>query len=273
MQKTILCILCFSLFIIVVNSCRKGTPAPQDPCRGTTIAVNGTATTTSSAAASDGSIAATATGASGFTFSINNGAFQSSGNFTGLAAGSYTITAKSSAGCTGTRSFSVTAGNICAGVSIIVTATASGATPCTTPANGTITVTATGSSGFTYSIDGTNYLASGNFANVSPGTYSVTAKDANGCTGTSNVTVTAAAAGPLFTAVKGVLQANCQSCHNATQSEGGMNWTVDCNIVSFRDRIKVRAVDLGTMPPTGPLPASEKNKITAWINAGGRYTD
>jgi uncharacterized membrane protein len=85
--------------------------------------------------------------------------------------------------------------------------------------------------------------------------------------------ITSGTIGPLFTAVKAVIATNCQGCHNASQSEGGMNWTVDCNVIKFKDRIKARAVDLGTMPPTGPLPASEKNKITAWINAGGRYTD
>ncbi len=80
-------------------------------------------------------------------------------------------------------------------------------------------------------------------------------------------------AGPLFTAVKTLMQANCQSCHNNSIANGGMNWTVDCNIVTNKNRIKARAVDEGTMPPTGPLPQTEKDKITAWINAGGKFTD
>jgi uncharacterized membrane protein len=79
--------------------------------------------------------------------------------------------------------------------------------------------------------------------------------------------------GTLFTAVKNLVQANCQSCHNNSIANGGMNWTVDCNIVTNKDRIKVRAVDQGTMPPTGALPQSEKDKITAWVTAGGRITD
>ena len=79
--------------------------------------------------------------------------------------------------------------------------------------------------------------------------------------------------GPLFTAVKSMMQANCQSCHNGSNANGGKDWTVDCNIVANKARIKARAVDEGTMPPTGTLPQSEKDKITAWINAGGRLTD
>jgi uncharacterized membrane protein len=54
-----------------------------------------------------------------------------------------------------------------------------------------------------------------------------------------------------------------------------MNWTVDCNIVANKDRIKARAVDASpsAMPPTGLMPASERQKITDWINAGGKFTD
>lgn len=79
--------------------------------------------------------------------------------------------------------------------------------------------------------------------------------------------------GPLFNAVKSLMQANCQSCHNSNNANGNKDWTVDCNIVINKDRIKVRAVDQGSMPPTGPLSQSEKDKITAWINAGGKITD
>ena len=72
-----------------------------------------------------------------------------------------------------------------------------------------------------------------------------------------------------------MLQNNCVSCHNNTLSEGGMNWTIDCNIVQNKDRIKARAVDgvPSTMPPTGLLPATERQKITDWINAGGKFTN
>jgi uncharacterized membrane protein len=79
--------------------------------------------------------------------------------------------------------------------------------------------------------------------------------------------------GPLFTAVKTLIETRCVGCHNANRVNGGMNWTVDCNIVTNKGRIKVRAVDEGTMPPNGPLPAADKAKITNWINAGGRITD
>jgi uncharacterized membrane protein len=86
-------------------------------------------------------------------------------------------------------------------------------------------------------------------------------------------------AGPKFTAVRQVVQTNCVSCHNATITNGGMNWTIDCNIVANSGRIKARAVDAyGTstqmpQPPNAGLSTSDRQKITDWIAAGGRYTD
>ncbi len=265
------------LLFFITDSCSKGggDPPPANPCAGVTVTVAGTSTNVTTTGGTDGTISATATGGSGITFSLNNGAFQASGNFTGLAAGNYTVTAKTANGCTGTRSFSITEPGACVGVNIVVTATSTGAVPCQTPANGTITATATGSAGITYSIDGTNFQSSGNFTGVGPGNYTVTARTAAGCTGTVQVTVAAANAGPLFTAVRTLLDNNCVSCHNAGNSNGGMNWAVDCNVVANKDRIKARAVDNNpsSMPPGAPLSQADKNKITNWINAGGRFTD
>jgi hypothetical protein len=81
-------------------------------------------------------------------------------------------------------------------------------------------------------------------------------------------------AGPKYQAVKALISSNCalSGCHAGTQAP---NFTDDCNIINNRLLIKARAVDgiPSFMPPTGPLPISERNKITDWINAGGRYTD
>ena len=79
----------------------------------------------------------------------------------------------------------------------------------------------------------------------------------------------AGTAGPLYTAVKALVQQRCIGCHNATVSNGGMNFATDCNIITAQARIKVRAVDQNSMPPNGPLAQTDKDKITAWINAGG----
>ena len=81
--------------------------------------------------------------------------------------------------------------------------------------------------------------------------------------------------GPKFSAVKSVITSSCalSGCHIAPSNTGGINFESNAGIVASATRIKVRAADLGTMPPTGPLSAADKAKITDWINAGGKITD
>jgi SprB repeat len=245
-------------------------------CAGVTITVTGTVTNPTSAVATNGSIVAAATGSTGLTFNINGGAFQASGTFNNLAAGVYTISAKNGNGCTGSANFTLTAPNVCSGVTITVNNTSTGTTPCET-STGSITATATGgTAGYTYSLNNGTFQSSNVFSNLAAGNYTVTAKDANGCTGVSAATtINNLAAGPLFDAVRTLVQNNCVGCHNGTVANGGMNFSVDCNIVNNKDRIKARAVDANpsAMPQGGLLPAAERQKITDWINAGGKFTN
>lgn len=252
------------------------TLAVPNPCNGITITVSGTVTNPTSVGASNGSINAVASGSTGFTYSLNSGTFQSSGIFNNLAAGMYTIIAKDGNACTGSANFTLTDPNPCAGVTITVGTSINGNTLCQAP-SGMITVTpAGGLSPYTFQLNSGTFQSSNIFNGLSSANYSVTAKDVNGCVGTiSNVFVPNLPTGTLFNAVRVLLDNNCVSCHNNTLSEGGMNWTIDCNVVMFKDRIKARAVDANpsSMPPTGLLPASERQKIIDWINAGGKITD
>lgn len=279
MRKNLAYSIAFLLIVIATyTSCSKGDYQgnPPNPCAGVTVTVDGTVTGANTGQ-SNGSITATAAGGSGFTFKLGSGAFQSSGTFNNLAAGTYTITAKNSNGCEGSASFTVASINVCNGVNITVAAAPVSATPCAS-ADGSITVTASGSTGLTYSINGTSFQQGNVFNNVAAGNYTITVKDANGCTQTASTTVGSKAAGTLFSAVKTIIQNNCTSCHGGSSPSGGRNFTVDCNIVSAAALIKTRTVDqAGTatqMPQGAPaLSTQDRQKITDWVTAGGRYTD
>ncbi len=262
-----------------LNGCTGSTvftlTAPN-PCTGITINVTATTINPTTAGATNGSISASASGSNGFTFNINGGAFQATGNFNNLAAGAYIIIAKDVNGCTGSATFTLTAPNPCAGVTITVSIVVTGNRPCEAN-NGSIVATGSGGTGpYTFSINAGAFQTSNNFINLAAATYSISARDVNNCVSSANnVVVNNLSAGPLFLAVQNVIQGNCIGCHNASGASGGMNFAVDCNIVANKDRIRVRAVD-GTpsaMPPSGLLPASERLKITNWINAGGRFSD
>ncbi|MBL0358279.1 MAG: hypothetical protein IPP72_16055 [Chitinophagaceae bacterium] len=132
------------------------------------IACNGGTTTLTVSAATSG---ATST----LEYSIG-GAFQSSGAFTGVAAGAYTYTVREAANtaCSATGSITVSQPTAVAAAGSVTTPIP------TVGGTGVITINATG---------GTSpYTGTGTF-NRTAGTYSFTVTDANGCTGTTSVTI------------------------------------------------------------------------------------
>ena len=263
------------------NGClgvKQVTLTATDPCAGITVAVT-TTQVNPGTGLSNGSITASATGGTGFTYSINNGAYQSSGTFSNLAAGTYTITAKNSTGCLGTKQVTLAATSPCTNVNITITAAVVNTVPCTTPTNnGSITVTATGSTGLTYNINGGAYQASNVFSGLNAGSYLMGVKDVNGCTATSTVAVTVVAPGPTFAAVKTLVTTRCSGggCHTNGSSTAGYNFDTDCNIVNFWSQINGACVTgtLKKMPlsPQAALTTAEKQTITNWINAGHLYS-
>jgi large repetitive protein len=212
----------FVFFSAYFISCSKPNTTPPAPtCADKTIVITGTTTPTSGGTTTNGSITVSATGSTGFTYSVGSGAFQASGNFTSIAAGTYTINAKDDAGCTSTKSFTVTA-TACPTIAItaVVTQASSPAN-----ANGAINATATGSTGITYSINTAPFQASGNFTGLNAGTYQITAKDVNGCTNATNFTVTAASC-PTITVATSTTQSSGPTATNGsitvTSATGGL---------------------------------------------------
>ena len=137
------------------------------------------ASTNASCGNSDGSILVAATGGAGsMQYQLNAGMFQSSGSYTGLAAGPYLLTAKDGNGCT--KNVTVLVNNLGAPTLSIASTTN---VSCYNGNDGTIVLTATGGVGtLQYSINGgTTYQTSGSFLGLSAGTYTVMVKDASNC--------------------------------------------------------------------------------------------
>lgn len=161
----------------------------------------------------------------------------------------------------------------CAGKTILITATPEAAQHCSN--DGSIDIAVTGSTNFTYKLNSSGtYQTAAKFTDLSEGAYTVFVKDGVGCEKSAAVTVgSSGTIGPLFTSMKSLVNTRCKSCHNSTLANGGMNFEIECNIIKNKTRIKVRAVDEGTMPQSGTLPQSEKDIISNWINAGGAYAN
>jgi hypothetical protein len=127
---------------------------------------------------SNGSVTVIATGGSGnLKYSIDGTNFQNSGVFNNIPAGHKVITIKDTMGCFVLFYIDV---NDASGPVLKVTNVKN--ITCNNSNDGAISVTSTGgTTPVQYSIDGTNYQASGDFSALGPGTYGVIAKDANGC--------------------------------------------------------------------------------------------
>lgn len=277
--KSFFCIaILLAAIIIYTGACGKKDSVPDpivttpDPCAGKTININNTISPSAPCNPS-GSITVNATGSTGFTYKLNSGGvYQSSPVFNNLSASSYTVFAKDAAGCE--RSASAVVSSSGTG-GFTVTVATNPASNCG-GTEGSITVNASGSTGFSYKLNNGAYQAGNTFSNLPAGSNTVTVKDVNGCeiAAAANINVNTTP-GPKFAAVKNLLINNCgaSACHTNGGNQGGRNFDVDCNIVAAKARINQRAVIEGTMPAAGSLSASNRAIITDWINAGGGFNN
>ena len=181
-------------------------------------------------------------------YQLDGGTVQTSNTFSGVSAGSHTITVSS-----------INTNPIVCANSISVTInpqpqppttpTADVTQPTCTVPTGIITVTGPTGSGITFSIGGA-YQASGTFSNLSVGTYNVTAKSSAGCISPArSVTITANPGAPAAPTTGTVTQPTCATA------------TGSFTITNFAE------ANTYTFSPSGP--AVNGGVVTA---AAGTYT-
>src|SRR5690606_19047078 len=184
------------------------------------LVVNAVSTDATCHGSADGSITVTAQdGTPGYEYSLDGANFQSNNLFENLAAGTYTVTVRDVNGCIETSAVSISEPD-----ELVVTAVWTELT-CNCSADGQVEVTVTGdTAGYEYSLDGTTFQGSNLFENLTAGTYTITVRDANGCTATTTATVDEPAA--LAAAVSST-DATCHGSSDGTVTVTATGGTPD----------------------------------------------
>jgi len=139
--------------------------------------------------AADGVVTVSANGGTGdYSYSLNGGVAQSSNIFSGLISGSYSVEVFDVNGCLVTTNYVVIANPAL----LTASATASSQVSCFDSADGVVTVTANGGTGYySYSLNGGAAQSLNIFSGLISGTYSVEVFDVNGCSAITNTNVIA----------------------------------------------------------------------------------
>lgn len=156
-----------------------------------------------------GTITVTSPVGAGLMYSLNGITFQTNPVFTNPPAGTYTVTVKSTGGCTASSGpYSIQPGLAGPGTPLLSVTQ----TTCTS-ATGAILIVAPIGNGITYSIDGVTYDTGKNFPNLASGNYTIYVKAANGCVVSVPVTINPQPVIPV-PAIALITPANCTTAAN-----------------------------------------------------------
>ena len=260
-----------SLLIITLFGCANNDLNKPFDCSTTSITVTlESKQDVSTCSASDGSISISASnGESPYEYSINGGSFTTNPVFTNLATGTYTLTVRDANGCEGTLlpSPSITS----PGSTLSLLAVTGNDTNCLTD-NGSISVTASGGAPpYTYKLNNGSFANLTDFANLSSGSYTITAQDSEGCTFSINTSVGRGDTGISWSSeVQSIINTNCAvtGCHSGSQSP---NLNTLAGVQNNKESIKSRT-SAKTMPPSGrtALTNDQIKKIACWVDDGAK---
>ncbi|MEO1216698.1 MAG: gliding motility-associated C-terminal domain-containing protein [Bacteroidota bacterium] len=129
-------------------------------------------------------------GTAPYQYALNAGPLGNNPNFTGLAAGNYVATVQDANNCTATFNFTLSEP---APLAISINTVTD--VQCAGGADGSLDISASaGTAPYEYSVDGVNFFNSGSFTNLAANTYTITVRDANGCSNTASATINEPAA-------------------------------------------------------------------------------
>ncbi len=152
----------------------------------------------------DGDVTVIASGSTApYQYSIDGVTFQSTGAFTGLTAGNYTVVSEDANGCQFPVTVLITEPTLLTG-----SLANSTAVNCNGSSDGGLTVSASGGTpNYQYSIDGVTFQSTGDFTGLTAGNYTITIEDANDCQAT--VTATVIEPTPVSVSISNTVNTTC----------------------------------------------------------------
>ncbi|MEM6843964.1 MAG: hypothetical protein AAF632_17185 [Bacteroidota bacterium] len=199
-------------------------------------------------------------GAEPYTFSINDGSEQAEGTFSGLSAGSHTITVEDANGCESSLEVQV-ANRDGVNTTVAKVDASCGST------NGQIDVTTAGGvAPYQFRINDQPFQNSNLFSGLAPGEYEVITQDANGCESVQTVLLNS---GVEFASVEAIVKNNCaiSNCHDGTISP---DFRTAATIQNRASRIEART-NGRSMPPASSgreLTDQQIQDIACWVGDG-----
>ncbi len=247
---------------MLLDSCISEKPPEPVDCEINPVVIQNITSTEATCGLADGAITIVASGGSGvYEYSIDGTNFQLSSNFNNLGAGNYTITVRDMSACSANSSAIVESD-----VGLLIEAIPLTDSGCG-DAMGAVNITVEGGvPPYVYKRDGGDYQQSSTITNLMAGSYTVLAKDDNGCEISTGVEVQAGTS--LSLDVQPVLNANCAitGCHN-----GGNNLPDFSDkelVIEFSQRIKMRTGNKSMPPGDRSISDEEIQRIACWVNDG-----
>jgi|GEM_PF-412723 len=233
----------YTLYVKDAKGCTNSTNVSITQPSGITF--NSIITSNASCNNANGSIISSATGGiSPLQYKLDNGSFQSTGNFSGLLAQTHTLVVSDANSCTTTTLVVVNnLGGPVLGSPNITNVSCYGGT------DGSITLSSSGGTGsMQYSINGgTTFQTSPVFSNIGAGAYICVVKDNAGCTSLANVTIgQGQLLGLSLTSVPAVCNGSANGQITATSTGGTGTHNYSINGINYQSGTTFSGLSAGT---------------------------
>ena len=247
------------VFVGLLISCSGDSDEPTD-C---TLSLVPNPTVAAQCGQATGAVTLATSGEKGLiSYQLDGGPAQRSATFDSLTPGTYSITAQDESGCTATASVTIPDEE-----KTITVATAFTPSPCN-QSEGSISLEASGGTApYSYRLDSAEFTDESTLHNLSPGAYTVTIRDTEGCTTRIEARIPS---GIRFDdTIKEIIASNCaiMGCHVA----GGRhpNFEMKDNIFANAAQISERTAEKSMPPPNwGRLTEEQIAQIDCWVGDG-----